>query len=158
MSISRRQFLLTLPAVTAGLLSPKFIDQAIAHVDATGEALLPTSLLPTGTLFALHTGDRYELNLGDPYDYPTDLEEDEADDWYRHQSPSARAYYYLENLDIGLHHAGQETLGCLEYIDGDCPGSSYYAVVAPDLVSLSLLQQRLNDLDVRLKIEVMEGD
>lgn len=196
MPLTRRQFLLTLPAVTAGYLSPQFIDKAIAHIDTTGEALLNEPDKYQETLYALPIGDSYELNIGEPFTAPgvmthrevaeylgygTNLEpyacdylgleesetfdpDEEAseeiyfDDWYRRNSSSARAYWYLEDLEFGLVSKGQTDLRCISFIDGDHPGSSYLGATVPDLVSLSLLQERLNQLNTGLRIKVLEND
>ena len=80
------------------------------------------------------------------------------DDWYRRNSSSARAYWYLEDLEFGLVSKGQTDLRCISFIDGDHPGSSYLGATVPDLVSLSLLQERLNQLNTGLRIKVLEND
>ena len=196
MLLTRRQFLLTLPAVTAGYLSPQFVDKALAHIDSTGEALLNKPDKYQETLYALSMGDSYELHLGELFAIPDPmthreaaeyigygvdldsyaqdylvLEDDEIfnpdeeanneiyiDHWYRHNSSTACAYRYLEELELGLRAEGQTDLGCISFIDGEHPGSSYLAATVPDLISLSLLQQRLNQLNTGLRIKVLYND
>lgn len=46
MSITRRQFLLTAPVVTAGLLLPPFINESLAHIDKIGQSILTDHVPP----------------------------------------------------------------------------------------------------------------
>lgn len=196
MLLTRRQFLLTIPAVTAGYLTPQFVDKALAYIDNTGEAYLNKPAETQQILYALPTGEDYVLNLGDPFatpdpmthreaaeytGYGTDLdsyayeylglEDDETfdpdeeaseevyfDHWYRHKSSSAQAYWLLEDLDLGLVMNGEAGLDCISFIDGDHPGSSYLGATVPDLVSLSLLQERLNQLNTGIRIKITKND
>ena len=74
--------------------------------------------------------------------------------WERVVGPPARASLLLEKLDLGSQLIGEDAVGELEFIDGPNPGSSYLGVQALGLVSVSLLQQRLNDLDTGISIEL----
>ena len=94
-----------------------------------------------------------------------DLLNTKADDdlvldwWLRHQSPNALAYKELEGIDLGPEFdiAGK-TAGSIRFIDGFHPGNETLWVEVPDLLSVSLLQARLNELEQGLRIEVLEGD
>ncbi len=80
---------------------------------------------------------------------------DVVDCWARVDSPNAKAYRLLENLNLGPDLVGKDAVGEIRFIDGPCPGNDYLGVEAPSLVDVSLLQKRLNDLDtgIRLIIE-----
>jgi len=80
---------------------------------------------------------------------------DWIDDWGYKKSPRAKAYRLLENLDLGAEFESPDPLGEIQFIDGPSPGSDYFAVHAVDAVSLSLLQQRLNQLDTGIQIKVV---
>ncbi len=74
--------------------------------------------------------------------------------WYRSDGTSAQAYHLLEPYDLGPEFSGTESVGSLEFIDGPCPGSDYLGVEAADLMSISLLQKRLNDLNTGIRISM----
>jgi hypothetical protein len=97
--------------------------------------------------------------LGEDESEPIDLDMpmDEfavSDRWLRTDSCTARAYRYLESLDLGADLNGPNPIGGLDFIDGACPGNDYLGVEAMNPVSVSLLQQRLNDLGTGIKIEM----
>jgi len=79
------------------------------------------------------------------------------DCWGMKDSPNARAYRLLDGLDLGHQFAGPDAVGTLEFIEGPCPGSNYVGVEAADQLSVSLLQKRLNDLNMGIRIR-MESD
>ena len=70
-------------------------------------------------------------------------------------SPCARAYHYLEGIDLGPELTGAGVAGRLDFYCGGAPGNSFLAVDAVDDVSLSLLQQRLNVLGTGIKVKLM---
>jgi hypothetical protein len=76
------------------------------------------------------------------------------DRWIRDDSSTAQAYRCLESLDLGADFNGPNPIGGLDFIDGPCPGNDYLGVEALDPVSVSLLQQRLNDLGTGIKIRM----
>ena len=90
------------------------------------------------------------------------LEESQLDDaapwdtvfrsWGRVDSPNARAYHLLESLDLGPELTGSKAVGGLIFTDGPCPGNDYLGVSVEDNISISLLQQRLNDLKTGIKV------
>jgi hypothetical protein len=91
-----------------------------------------------------------------------DLEESQLDEetpwytvaefWCRVDSPNARAYRLLENLDLGPDLTGSNAVGGLVFTDCPAPGNNYLGVAVEDEISISLLQQRLNDLETGIKI------
>jgi hypothetical protein len=91
--------------------------------------------------------------------------DDEIDGWalenweFRqeiYEGPMASAYRRLDELplddDRGLGEGNP--LGELRFIEGDRPGSNLTYVEAPDLATLACLQNRLNELDENLAIEI----
>jgi len=68
------------------------------------------------------------------------------DAFIRTDSANAKAYRMLESLDLGPKLTGPDAVGGLVFTDGACPGNDYLGVAAEDDVTISLLQQRLNDL------------
>ena len=106
--------------------------------------------------------------VGDPDDDPITIKASETIDgvalekWENlqemHEGPSARAYRLLEDLplDDGRGVGGDSPLGELRFIEGDRPGSNLTYVEAPDLAALACLQNRLNELEQDLAIEIRE--
>ena len=72
----------------------------------------------------------------------------------RTDSPNARAYRLLENLDLGPSLTGQDAVGELRFMDGPCPGNDYLGVEAADEATISLLQKRLNELDTGIRLSM----
>jgi len=69
--------------------------------------------------------------------------------------PLARAYHLLNKIDLGPdRNSGRGPL--LEFNIGSHPCDSTHYVNAKDLLSLSLLQARL--VDLKLPIKIVEGD
>ena len=108
--------------------------------------------------------------VGDPEDEddPMTIKADETIDgvalekWENrqemHDGPAALAYRMLEDmpLDDGRGEVGGQRLGRLRFIEGDRPGSNLTYVEAPDLATLACLQNRLNEPDENLAIEIRE--
>lgn len=104
--------------------------------------------------------------VGDPEDEPIPIKPDgEIDgaalqkwEWQQEitDGPSARAFHHLSDLplDDGSGSHGGTRLGRLRFIEGDQPGSNLTYVEAPDLATLACLQNRLNELDENLAIEI----
>ena len=63
----------------------------------------------------------------------------------------ARAYHLLQKIDLGPER-GSERGPLLEFNIGSHPGDSTHYVNAKDMLSLSLLQARLIDLGMPIKI------
>ncbi len=99
---------------------------------------------------------------------PWGLKESQLDDaapwdtvlgsWGRVDSPNARAYHLLESLDLGPDLTGPKAVGELNFLDGPNPGAKdYLAVTVEDDISISLLQQRLNDLKTGIKVSLAKA-
>lgn len=97
------------------------------------------------------------VGTDEPEPVDVDMQMDEwavLDRWIREDSSTAKAYRYLESLDLGSGFNAPNPVGGLDFIDGACPGNDYLGVEAIDEVSVSLLQQRLNELKTGIKIEM----
>ena len=183
MSFTRRQFLLSTVGAAGGFILPSFYARALEFVDQFEEPLLePPKRVVDELIICQEFGG--ELNLGDPREEPPDmtwreyltryhpdwrdgywgLEESQLDDaapwdkvqnsWCQFDSPAARAYHLVESLDLGPDLTGPKAVGGLISIDGSCPGVDYLGVTAEDDISISLLQQRLNDLKTGIKVSL----
>ena len=101
--------------------------------------------------------DEEFVDCRDEEDVNFDAQMDEwdvLDTWARQESPNARAYRVLENLDLGPQLTGEDAVGEIRFIDGPCPGNDYLGVEAPTTLDISLLQKRLNDLDTGIRISM----
>lgn len=77
--------------------------------------------------------------------------------WREKNDPSIAVFSFLEGLDLGLtDEEGEDLLGALDFIEGECPGSTYYAVEARDVFTLHLLQARLLELGEEVFIRIDE--
>jgi hypothetical protein len=83
---------------------------------------------------------------------------DVVDTWSYRDSPNARAYRLLEDLDLGPDLTGEDAVGEIKFIEGASPGNDYLGVEAPSQLDISLLQKRLNDLDTGIRISLAEHD
>jgi len=77
-----------------------------------------------------------------------------ADAWEYRFGPAARAYWLLHDLKLDRRIKGLERAGRLTFYQCPHPGNSAHWVEAKDLLSLSLLQARLRELDVPVGIEI----
>ena len=69
---------------------------------------------------------------------------------YTQSFPWEEAYEYLSNLDLGSDLIGPHSVGELRYLSG----LDYRAVAATDYITLSLLQERLNQLHTGICIQL----
>lgn len=76
--------------------------------------------------------------------------------WSCRHSPSARAFRFLEELDLHRETAKRPALGGLEFNEGQYPGSWDRWVDADDALSVSLLQARLRELKVPVELRLGE--
>ena len=76
--------------------------------------------------------------------------------WEQRGSPMAKAYFLLENLDLGPDFESEDAVGQLDFVDCPNPCSSYRGVQTEDPVSVSLLQKRLNDLNTGIRVSMVE--
>jgi len=88
----------------------------------------------------------------DPEDFPALSLEDTVDEdalmgyWTRNGSPDAKAFDYLQWMDLGSELQGNDAIGEIQFYDGVHPGNDSKLVIIPDDLSLSLLQNRLNEM------------
>lgn len=89
-----------------------------------------------------------------PGDLDTEIDYDHVlDQWLLRDGPSASAYHYLRSLDLGRALRGPNAVGGLDFIEEANMGGSRWLAVSPqNEVTLSLLQQRLNDLGTGIRI------
>jgi len=69
-----------------------------------------------------------------------------------HDGPGARAHGILQALDLGPRFEDQSSPHCLAFFEDANMVSCWRGVRVADEVTLSLLQQRLNDLDTGIRI------
>lgn len=80
-------------------------------------------------------------------------------EWAVSQSPSARAFELLESLDLGPELKGQKNAkGRLDFFEGTAPGDCQRWVECKDLVTVSLLQARLRELDLPIAVKMADPD
>lgn len=96
-----------------------------------------------------HFADFVKEVLGEPA-----APDDEADpSWVRNiwvdtaDAPHFAAYHYLSQFDLGPELNNDLAVGRIEFVNGFDPGQEQRLVTVPDLLSLSLLQNRLNEID-----------
>ena len=91
----------------------------------------------------------------EPADFDKPVQRRYWEDWFDITGgPLARAYHLLQSIDLGpKRNSGRGPL--LEFNVGSHPGDSTHYVNAKDMLSLSLLQARL--IDLKLPIKVAEG-
>ena len=75
-------------------------------------------------------------------------------EYWGDEMPSARAHDLMTELDIGPDLTGPNAVGEIRFLHG-FPGSDYRGVAAADFISLSLLQERLNQLNTGIRVEMM---
>ena len=61
----------------------------------------------------------------------------------------------IERNKLALGVDGDEAVGHVEFLDGPNPCSNYLGVQTEDPASVSLVQKRLNDLDMGIRICVV---
>ena len=67
--------------------------------------------------------------------------------WYYAHSPNGRAFNYLLGLDLGPAFGEHpDAHGEIRFQEGQCIGSDFRCVMVDDFLSISLLQNRLNEL------------
>ncbi len=151
------------------LLEPpkRVVDEITICASLGGELNIgePAEQIPDMTWREFLT--RYHPGSLDEFEFHWGLEEAQLDDaapwdtvlgsWGRVDSPNARAYHLLESLDLGPDLTGPKAVGGLNFIDGPCPGVDYLGVTVEDDISISLLQQRLNDLQTGIKVSLAKA-
>ena len=151
------------------LLEPpkRVVDEITICASLGGELNIgePAEQIPDMTWREFLT--RYHQDSLNSLEFYWGLEEAQLDDaapwdtvlasWGRVDSPNARAYHLLESLDLGPDLTGPKAVGELSFIDGSCPGVDYLGVTVEDDISISLLQQRLNDLKTGIKVSLAKA-
>jgi hypothetical protein len=95
-------------------------------------------------------------HLIEPGDFDKPMSVRYWEEWFEIEGgPLARAYHLLQKIDLGPER-GSERGPLLEFNIGSHPGDSTHFVNAKDMLSLSLLQARL--IDLKLPIKIVEGD
>lgn len=74
--------------------------------------------------------------------------------WLLKYSSNAKAYHYLWSVDLGPQLGGAKAVGSLNFLCGGAPGVDYLGVHALDEITLSLFQQRLNELGTGLAVRM----
>jgi hypothetical protein len=92
----------------------------------------------------------------EPGDFDKPVQRRNWEDWFDITGgPLARAYHLLKTIDLGPERdSGRGPL--LEFNVGSHPGDNTHYVNAKDMLSLSLLQARL--VDLKLPIKIVEGE
>jgi len=78
---------------------------------------------------------------------------EEAFDYW--ESPSRQAFRFLEDLDLGPELDDDNGVGQINFYDGLSPANDSQFVDVPDLLSISLLQKRLNEIDGTVVVKVL---
>ena len=75
--------------------------------------------------------------------------------WCAAHSPNGRAFNYLLGLDLGPAFGEHpDAHGEIRFIEGQFPGHDFRCVMLDDLLSVSLLQDRLNQLGEKTSLRV----
>jgi len=98
----------------------------------------------------------------DPRDIPKSndmVDERQVYEAYKYwESPSRLAFDYLEDLDLGPDLDDDNGVGQINFYDGLSPADDSLIVDVPDLLSISLLQKRLNEIDGTVAVKVLGPD
>ncbi len=146
------------------LKSPKRATQELCVLDNCGEIELclgdPFAGPPEMTFREYFT--RYEPDGFDYFeerwgygteDLDTPMDEEYLwDYWFMHRGPSAQAHHMLQSLDLGKDLTGPDSVGGLDFFEESNMVSCWRGVRPDDEVTLSLLQQRLNDLNTGIRV------
>ncbi len=76
------------------------------------------------------------------------------------ENPSRLAFRFLEELelDLGPELDGDNGVGKINFYDGLAPADDSQIVEVPDLLSVCLLQKRLNEIDGTVSVKVLGPD
>ena len=77
------------------------------------------------------------------------------DTWAYSSSPNALAYDFLYPLDLGPELQGPDVVGEIQFIDSDALAHDYKGAHAVSELTLSLLQDRLNQLKTGVAIRII---
>ncbi len=112
--------------------------------------------------FAVHyygSEEDYEHYWDEDFDFDDPADPDViADFWVPSDSPNAKAFHLLHDLDLGSDLCGEDAVGQLIFYDNPMFGGDYLGVETPCEVTISLLQKRLNELNTGIRISLVECD
>ena len=77
--------------------------------------------------------------------------------WARTDSPNAKAFRLLQDIDLGHDFHGADATGKIIFTDGAHPGNDYLGASVPDMESLSLLQRHLNHLGTGIRVKFSQS-
>ena len=78
--------------------------------------------------------------------------------WCLGLSPNGRAFNYLLGLDLGPAFGEHpDAHGEIRFIEGQFPGHDFRCVMVDDVLSVSLLQNRLNELGENTSLEMRDS-
>jgi hypothetical protein len=81
-----------------------------------------------------------------------------VDLWGQSESPHAKAYYYLHELDLTGENKGPgPLLGDLDFRMGEVTCADYLGVLSEDPITASLLQARLIELGHNTSVEIVDA-
>jgi hypothetical protein len=162
--------LLAAPPRTAHTLYwdwPDGLDQPQLFLDEEPEVIAPEP--PTWRVFLSsmvdakdYTASEIKLRLEQLGFEPSQLDEEMDESWWemhydRISGPSAKAYRLLERIDLGPDLGRTGDGPHLDFVEGGGNPFDYSLHVHPsDMLALSLLQARLIDLQLPIKIEEWE--
>lgn len=126
------------------------------NLDATWEELIDTYY---------EAQDEFDARLDEAREYkdvdPPNLQNLVDNDliyrlWGEEESPRQLAYDFLQAMDIGPELGEDNCVGEVSFYDGLHPGDDTQIVAVPDLLSLSLLQKRLNHIHGTIEVKVVD--
>ena len=148
------------PLNAADTLSVRFDDTYVFYLGDPAEYPPPP---PTFREWFILNGQNIEKWAEEWELEPGGLDEPVPEDhwfdcWALNHCSMAQAFSYLRHLDLGpdFGTAGSNAAGELRF--QDCPGicSTYTAVETDDLISISLLQNRLNELGENTRLDLSD--
>lgn len=75
--------------------------------------------------------------------------------WEYSEYPGRKAFRFLQDTDLGPELGAGNGVGSISFYDGFSPANDAQVVAAPDLLSLSLLQKRLNHVDGTVRLQII---
>ena len=76
--------------------------------------------------------------------------------WEYSEFTGGKAFRFLRDIDLGPEFDDGSSAGSIDFYDGFSPANDCQLVAAPDLLSLSLLQKKLNHIDGTIKLELID--
>ena len=135
------------------------LTRAAAHHPAEGLSPSKTLSRPAGAYAKDYTADGIKLRLEQIGFEPSQLDEEMDESWWemhyaRISGPSAKAYRLLERIDLGPDLGRSGDGPHLQFSEGGGNQFDYSLHAhASDMLALSLLQARLIDLRLPIRVE-----